>query len=134
MNDRKEMIDFALTRMAGFTLEGSSDGDNRTIFSLIKTLLQSAHGDTLAECRKPLVAVLSIKVQNPKIRFQGCKLMLLQKAIGTMFGDSNNLLSNRDFAGEKRVYDRDMLLEYLEVCRRIFVTKYTPTTNRTDRD
>jgi hypothetical protein len=129
MNDRKEMIDFALKRMAGFELEGSSDGDNRSIFGLIKTLLLSVPGNTLAECRKPLAAVLSIKVRNPKDKLHGSKLILLHQTIETLFGISNDLLSDRTFVG----YNRDKLLEYLEVCRRIFITKSAPVTQKTNK-
>jgi hypothetical protein len=119
MNNRKEMIDFALAQMSGFTLEDSSGGDNRSIFSLVKMLIQSASGETLTECRKPLVSVINMKTRNPKDKFHGCKLTLLQQTIGTLFG-SNDLLSDGEFAG----YDRDKLLEYLELCRKIFIAKY----------
>ena len=122
MDDRKKMINFAMNRMAGFRLEGSSDGDNRSIFSLIKTLLLSVPGDTLAECRKPLAAVLSVKVRNPRARLYGSKLTLLQQTITALFGESVDLLSDKTFVG----YDRDNLLEYLEICRRIFITKSAP--------
>ena len=124
MDNRKEMIDFALARMAGFTLEGSSDGDNRSIFSLVKTLIQSASGKTLAECRKPLAAVLSIRSRDPRDKFHGCKLTLLHQTIGTLFGGSKALLSDREFTD----YDSDKLLAYLEVCRRIFIAKYASAT------
>lgn len=122
MSDRKEMISFALARMAGFTIEHSSDGDNRSIFGLIKALLQSASGDTLADCRKPLSAVLSIRDRDQKERFQGLKLALLHQTIIALFGDLKNLLSDIIFAG----YTRDKLLEYLEICRRAFIAKYVP--------
>jgi hypothetical protein len=36
-----------------------------------------------------------------------------------LFGGSDGLLSEREFAGD----DRDKLLEYLEICRRIFITQ-----------
>ena len=120
MSNRKEKIDFALMRMSGFTLEGSSEGDNRSIFSLVSTLIQSVPGETLAECRKPLAAVLGIKAFDKRKRFQGSKVTLLQKTITTLFGDSRHLLTEKGFAG----YDRDELLEYLEICRRIFISKY----------
>jgi len=130
MNDRQEMINFALARMAGFTLEGSSDGDNRSIFGLIKTLIQSAPGKTLAECRKPLAAVLSIKIRDPRERFQGCKLTLLQQTITILFGDSDHLLTDKEFADCHRDKQREKLLDYLEICRRIFIAKYVPSTPR----
>jgi len=128
MIDRKEMIDFALMRMAGFTLEGSSDGDNRSIFGLVKTLIQSASGDSIAECRKPLATVLSIRVRDPREKFLGCKLTLLCQTIVTLFGGFDNLLTDKAFTGDKHIKPREYLLEYLEVCRRIFVAKYASTT------
>jgi len=123
MDNRKEIIEFALKRMAGFSLEGSSDGDNRSIFSLVETLLMSASGNTLADCRKPLAAVLSIKVRDQREKFHGCKVTLIHQTIGALFGDSNNLLSEKEFAN----YNREMLLDYLEVSRRIFIAKYART-------
>ena len=129
MNDRKEMIDLALTRMAGLTLERSSDGDNRSIFGLIETLIRSVSGETLAECRKPLIAVLSIKTSNPKERFLGCKLTLLQQIISTLFGDPKHLLKDRIFGDCDQDKQRVRVLEYLEICRRIFVTKYSSATH-----
>ena len=125
MYNRKELIDFAMMRMSGFTLEGSSDGDNRSIFGLIKTLLKSVPGDTLEDCRKPLAAVLSIKVRDPREKFHGCKVTLLHQTIGALFGGSNDLLSEREFDG----YDRERLRLYLEACLRIFIAKYAPTTS-----
>ena len=113
---------FALARMAGFSLEGSSDGDNRTIFSLVRMLIKSASNDTLEECRKPLSVVLSIRIRDTRERFQGCKLTLLHQTIDALFGEADNLIMDKEFAN----CDRDMILEYLELCRRIFVTKYSP--------
>jgi len=127
VDSHKDMIDFALVRMNGFTLEGSSEGDNRSIFNLIKTLIQSAPGETLADCQAPLCAVLDMKASNPRARFQGSKIVLLQQTINTLFrsgGVAGQLLSRKDFSE----YNRDRLLEYLEICRRIFVSKYTPVT------
>jgi len=120
MSNRKEMLDFALTRMSGFTLEGSSEGDNRSIFGLIRTLIQSVPGETLADCRKPLTAILGMRAFDQRKRFQGSKITLLQQTITALFGDYSRLLMGKEFA----MYDREALLEYLEVCRRIFVSKY----------
>ena len=121
MNNRKEILDLAINRMAGFRLEGSSMGDNRSIFSLIKTLLMSAPGDSLEDCRKPLAAVLKIKIRNSRERFHGSKLTLLNQTIKAMFGDIALLLSSKYFMG----YDRHMLLTYLELCRRIYTAQYS---------
>ena len=120
---------FALARMAGFSLEGSSDGDNRTIFSLVRTLIQSASGNTLEDCRKPLAAVLRIRIRDQRERFQGCKLTLLHETISALFGEANNLLNDREFTN----YDRDMILEYLELCRRIFVAKFVSQSQYIDK-
>jgi len=120
MENRKKMIDFALARMARFTLEGSSDSDNRSIFGFVKSLILSANGETLADCRKPLAVVLTYRVRASNERFHGIKLELLQRTIETLFGSTKVLLSDNGFAG----YDRSMLLDYLETCRRIFISQY----------
>ncbi len=120
MNSRKKMLYFALRQMNGFSLEGSNHGDNRSIFSLIDALIRSAAGDAMNDCRKPLAAVLRIKTKIPNKKFMGCKLKSLQQTIETLFGDSKSLLSEQKFGG----YNRSMLLEYLEICRRIFISKY----------
>jgi len=124
MGSRKKIVDFALERMSGFTLEGSSEGDNRSIFGLIKTLVLSGPGDTLADCRKPLAAVLNMEAFDQRLRFQGCKVTFLQHTISTIFGGSGHLLAEKEFAW---CDGRDKLLEYLEICRRIFVSKYAPS-------
>jgi len=120
MDNRKDMIDSALSRIADFPLESSADGDNRSIFGLMRKLILSAPGESLADCRKPLDAVLDIKSRDPRARFHGCKLALLHQTTTTLFGSSPGLLPEKEFAG----YDRDKLLEYLEICRRIFISKY----------
>jgi|GEM_PF-3457145 len=132
--NRNEMMDFALVRMVGFTLERSSYNDNRTIFSVVKMLIESAHGEKLEDCRKPLAAVLGIKTNSKNNsnkrdgkesddKFLGCKLNLVQYTIGWIFGDLDNLLKAKEFIE----CDQRQLLEYLEICRRIFITKYIPT-------
>jgi len=120
MNKRKDMIFFALRRMNGFKLDGSSDGDNRSIFGLIKMIIESVPGDKLVDCRKPLAAILNIKTSDQRKRFQGCKITLLHQTIITLFGDLKNLFFEKEFIN----YNRFDLLEYLELCRRIFISKY----------
>lgn len=111
----EDMIRFSVSQMTGFSLDASDSGDNRAIFSVIRALLLSAHGDALADCRKPLKAVLGI---NSKDKFMGCKTELLQRTLKRLFGDSKDLLSDEEF-GE---YNRLKLLEYLEICRRVFIS------------
>jgi len=122
--NRNEMINFALVRMRGFALERSNNNDNRTIFSVVKMLIESANDTTLEDCRKPLVAVLSIKTNSNKSneKFLGCKLSLLKHTIVWIFGDSDTLLKAEEFIG----FDQRQLLECLEICRRIFVSNYLP--------
>ncbi|MCL2426603.1 MAG: hypothetical protein FWD05_09740 [Oscillospiraceae bacterium] len=126
MNNRKEMIDFAMAQMAGFTLEGSSDGDNRSVFGLIKTLIESVTDDTLEAYRKPLQYVLNIKVRDPRDRFMGSKLALLQQTVRALFG-FDDLLSDKFFTECDHTELRNFLFSYLETCRRIFITRYVPT-------
>lgn len=120
MNNRKKIFDFACERISGFELKGSSYGDNRSIFSLIEKLIRSTPEHTLAACRDPLMAVLSLRANIPRPRFMGCKLELLQDTIRVLFGEQKHFLPDKDF----KEYDKEMLLEYLEICRRMFVTKY----------
>ena len=54
----------------------------------------------------------------------GCKLPLLKQTIIALFGEPNKLLSDNGFKG----YNREMLLTYLEISRKIFVTQYAPST------
>ncbi|MDR2903427.1 MAG: hypothetical protein LBU77_02820 [Clostridiales bacterium] len=121
MDNQKEIIDFAIERMADFQLEDSSEGDNRSIFSLIKALIESANGETPKEYRQPLTAVLVLDKQTKK--FMGCKLHLLQKTIEKIFGERLN------FFKDQRViqWQHKDWLRYLEACRRVFVSKYVPT-------
>jgi hypothetical protein len=127
MDNQKEIIDLALERMAGFQLQGSSYGDNRSIFSLIQALIESADGQRIADYRRPLMFVLEKQVRDPKKdRFLGCKLALVQKTITTIFGDQRNLCEDKRFVQ----WSREKLLLYLETCKRIFMSSYVPTVDR----
>jgi len=130
MESSKGMIDIALKRMVGFTLERSSYGDNRSIFGMVKMLIQSASGETWAEYRKPLEAVLKLRARDHRDKFYGVKLMLLQDTIRALFCNHNKQLSEKDFAE----HDRNWIFEYLEVCRRIFMTKYAPVLQHKEKN
>ena len=129
MENRKEMIEFAIKRMAGFTLEGSNIGDNRSIFSLVRSLLKSSHGTSLGDCREPLTVVLNMKDGNGRFKFMGCKITLLNKTITALFGEPGKLFADKGFKN----YDKDMLLDYLELSRKIFVSQYEPSVRKEHR-
>ncbi|MDR1157418.1 MAG: hypothetical protein LBK75_03805 [Oscillospiraceae bacterium] len=122
--EREKILKHALRHSQEIDFKkAGSDSEKRSLFGLLHSLLQAANkeaatkGIPLQNHREVLEKVL--KLPDGK-RYMGLKTIDIKYLVETLFGKSGSVLDKVEFKG----YDHDDLIAYLEVCRRMFFSKY----------
>lgn len=104
--DREELITLAARHVCAFSPAASAYGDNRSLFGIMRAVIACTENEDPIRC-------LPIATGGAQHRFCGVKLPELINALNILLPPET----------QKLFANRDEMLAYVEVCRRLFVSK-----------